>query len=506
MTLKRILTTLALLAAVLLSGAATAQTTLRIGLAEDPDIMDPTLARTYVGRIVFSSICDKLVDINPKLEIVPQLATEWQWVDDNKGLIMKLRQGVTFHDGEKMDAAAVKFSLERHLTLPGSNRKAEISALKSIEIVDDHTVKLVLDKPFAPLLAQLSDRAGMIVSPKAAEAEGDKFGEHPVCAGPFKFTERVAQDRIVLDRFADYWNKDAIHFDRISFLPIPDTTVRLANLQSGQLDMIERMAATDLDAARKDSRLKVATITSLAYQDITTNTNNGEHAKSPIGQDKRVREALDLSIDRDALNQVVFNGEFAPGNQWEPPSSPWYVKDMPIPPRDVAKAKALLAAAGVPHPSITMLVANNTELQRAAQVIQAMAAEAGFDLKLQAVEFTSSLDMATRGEFEITLGGWSGRTDPDGNLYNFVSCKAPPALNTGHYCNPDVDAELDAARTAATPDERMTHYAKIAAITLADRPHIYLWHPKWLYAMTTRLAGFEPYPDGLIRPQGMKLQ
>src|SRR6266700_3471697 len=140
----------------LIAGPAAAQTTLRIGLAEDPDVLDPTLARTYVGRIVFASLCDKLVDISPELDIVPQLATEWQWVDDNKGLVMKLRQGVLFHDGEKLDAAAVKFSLERHLTMPGSNRKAEISALKSVEIVDDHTVKLVLDKPFAPLLAQLS--------------------------------------------------------------------------------------------------------------------------------------------------------------------------------------------------------------------------------------------------------------------------------------------------------------------------------------------------------------
>jgi peptide/nickel transport system substrate-binding protein len=162
----------------------------------------------------------------------------------------------------------------------------------------------------------LTDRAGMIVSPKAAEAEGDTFGEHPVCAGPFKFTERVAQDRIVLDRFADYWNKDTVHFDRIVFLPIPDATVRLANLQSGQLDMIERLAATDLDAARQDSRLKTAAITSLAYADILINTSNGERSNNPLGQDQRVREALELSIDRDALNQVVFNGEFTPGNQW----------------------------------------------------------------------------------------------------------------------------------------------------------------------------------------------
>jgi peptide/nickel transport system substrate-binding protein len=506
MAIGRILTAVALLGFGLLAGAASAQTALRIGLAEDPDILDPTLARTFVGRIVFAAMCDKLVDISPELEVVPQLATEWHWVDDNKGLVMTLRQGVKFQDGEKMDAAAVKFSLERHLTLPGSNRKAEISALKSVEIVDDHTVKLVLDKPFAPLLAQLTDRAGMIMSPKAAEAAGDKFGEHPVCAGPFKFTERVAQDRIVLDRFADYWNKDTIHFDRVTFLPIPDTTVRLANLQSGQLDLIERLAATDLDAAGKDSRLKVAAITSLAYADILINTNNGDRAKNPLGQDKRVREALELSIDRDALNQVVFNGQFTAGNQWEAPSSPWYVKSMPIPARDVAKAKSLLAAAGVPHLSFTMMVPNGTEILRAAQVIQSMAGEAGFDIKIQATEFASSIDLAQKGEFEAYLAGWSGRTDPDGNLYNFVSCKAPPALNASRYCSQDVDAELDAERTAGTADERMTHFAKIAAITLVDRPLIYLWHLKWLYAMSSKLTGFTAYPDGLIRPQGITMR
>src|SRR5713226_8896862 len=269
---------------------ATAQS-LRIGLAEDPDVLDPTLARTFVGRTVFASLCDKLVDISPELDIVPQLATEWQWTDANRALVMKLRPGVKFHDGEPFDAAAVKFSIERHLNLPGSTRKAEISA---VVVIDDHTVKFVLAAPFAPLLAQLSDRAGMMVSPKAAKS-GSEFGNRPVCAGPYKFVERVAQDRIVFERFADYWNKDAVHFDRITFLPITDSTVRLANLQSGGLDLIERVAATDLDQARQDPRIKTAEITGLGYQGITINLANGARAKTPLGQDARVREALDLS-------------------------------------------------------------------------------------------------------------------------------------------------------------------------------------------------------------------
>ena len=485
-------------------GVALAQT-LRIGLADDPDILDPTLGRTYVGRIVFAALCDKLVDIGPELEIVPQLATEWQWTDGNKALLMKLRPGVKFQDGEPFDAAAVKFNIERHLTMPGSNRKGEISAVTGVEIIDDHTVKLVLSVPFAPLLAQLTDRAGMMIAPKAAQAAGENFGSHPVCAGPFKFAERVAQDRIVLARFADYWDKDKIHFERLVYLPIPDSTVRLANLRSGGLDIMERVAAADLDVVRKDPRLKLATVTGLGYTGLTINLANGERAKTPLGQDGRVRQALELSIDREALNQVVFSGEFQPGNQWVPPTNPYYIKELPIPGRDVAKAKALLAAAEVPNPVVTLMASTVPEVQQAAQVIQAMARESGFDIRIQATEFASLLELATNGDFGASLLAWSGRTDPDGNIYNFVSCRAPPALNPSRYCNEDVDHELDAARQVETRAERLTHYRKVAERTLQDRPIIYLYHAKLLYAATGKLSGFTPYPDGLIRPQGLRL-
>jgi peptide/nickel transport system substrate-binding protein len=153
-----------------------------------------------------------------------------------------------------------------------------------------------------------------------------------------------------------------------------------------------------------------------------------------------------------------------------------------------------------------MTVPTNPETLQAAQVIQSMAAESGFDIKIQATEFASALDLAVKGDYEAFLIGWSGRTDPDGNIYNFVACKAPPALNTGHYCNPEIDQELDAARQAAEPAERLSHYAKVAERVLADRPITYLWHQKWLYAMSAKLAGFVPYPDGLIRPQGIRMQ
>src|SRR5215469_10027595 len=461
MSNRRTLIAVYLFGSMLIAGAAAAQT-LRIGLAEDPDVLDPTLSRTFVSGVVRTALCDKLFDIGLELEIVPQLATEWAWTDDKKGLVINLRPGVKFHDGEPFDAAAVKYSIERHLKTPGSTRKSDISAISGIEIIDDHTAKLVLSAPFAPLLAQLAGPAGTIISPKATQAAGENFGSHPVCAGPFKFVERVAQDRIVVERFADYWDKDKIKLDRIVYLPVPDQTVRLANLRSGGLDMIEQVAATDLDAVRKDSRLKLAAIVGLGYNGITINLANGERAKTPLGQDARVRQALELSIDRAALNQVVFNGEFEPGNQWVSPSNPYYLKDMPIPARDVAKAKALLAEASAPKPVVAFMVPNGSEALQVAQVVQAMAGEAGFDMRIQATEFASSLELAAKGDFETYLIGWSGRLDPDGNIYNFVSCKAPPALNPTHYCNQDVDAELDAARIVEARADRLAHYHKVA--------------------------------------------
>src|ERR1700759_4744294 len=242
-----------------LGAAALAQTTLRMGLAEDPDMLDPTLGRTYVGRIVFAAFCDKLFDIDEKLNIVPQLALSHETSDDGKEVIIKLRPNVKSQDGKPFDAEAANFSLERHLTFPGSFRKPELAALDRVEVVDPLTIKLVLKPPFSPLIAQLTDRAGMMVSPKAAKAEGDKFGLHPVCAGPYKFVERVQQDRIVFEKFADYWNKDNVLIDKIVFLPIVDATVRRAHLKSGGLDLIERVLATDIKDVRADPKLKLTT-------------------------------------------------------------------------------------------------------------------------------------------------------------------------------------------------------------------------------------------------------
>jgi len=484
------------------AGLAHAESTLRIGLGADPDQLDPATARTYYGRFVFSAMCDRLVDVDQHLSIVPGLATDWSYSDDGKTLTLNLRQGVVFHDGEKFDAEAVKYNLDRYLTLPASLRKSEISSIESVEVAGPYSVKLHLKNPDAALLMQLTDRAGAMMAPQAT-AKGN-VAAHPVCSGPYEFVSRVQQDRIVLKRFEQYWNKSAYHFDKVVFLPIPDASVRLANLQAGDLDLTEGIAPTDVNTVKNNAKLALAKVTGLGYMGLTVNTGNGSaNTGTLLAKEAKVRQALSLAIDREALNQVVFEGQFTPANQPFSPVSPYHV-NLPIAARNIDKAKALLAEAGVKTPlNISLLVANNPTSQQVAQVLQAMVSEAGINLNLQMTEFATLLDKQQRGDFQLSMSGWSGRPDPDGSIYSFLASKG--ALNDGKYSNPQVDAWLLSARQTSDVEQRKALYKKIVDQENIDQPLVYLYFEPRIFGMSKKVTGFTPYPDGLIRLQGVQL-
>ena len=447
-------------------GAAFAGGTLRIGLNEDPNSLDPARSGTFVGRIVFAATCDKLVDLDAQDNFIPQLATSWQWSPDNLALTLTLRDGVHFQDGTLMDAEAVRANLVRYKTAPESVRKGELGPVSAVEVVNPHTVRLRLSKPYAPLVAVLSDRAGMMMSPKAMAAAAPNIEHVLPCAGPFKLTERVAQDQIVVDRFPGYWNAKAISLDRIIYRPIPDTTVRLVNLQTGKLDLIERMAPTDAAKVKANPRLKLISANALAFYALSINLAD----PGPLGKDPRVRAALEASIDRVALNQVVMDGQFTPSNQFEAPGSRYWNPHRPVPPRDVAKAKALLAQAAVPHPGFTLITGNSPVETQVGEVVQSMAAGAGFDIKLQAMESNALTNATKAGAYQAAFVLWSGRADPDGNVAIWEACDG--FLNWGKYCNPTFDDLLVRAR--GTPDvvQRQALYQQLSDIYLEDRPHI----------------------------------
>lgn len=477
---------------------------LRIGIQDDPDALDPATGGFFVGRLVFAALCDKLIDIDRDLNFVPQLATQWSWTADNRALTLELRPGVVFHDGAPFDATAVKINLDRYRTAPESRRKAETRPISAVEVIDPLTVRLQLSEPHAPLLAVLADRVGMMMSPRALAAMGDKIGSAPVCAGPFRFVRRVAQERIELARFAGYWNAASVKLDSITYMVVPDAAIRLVNLRAGALDMIERAAASDIKAIQTDPRLQLIATPGLAYQALVINTANGARALKPLGADPKVREALELAIDREVINRVVFDGAFVPNNQAETPGTKFHHAGRPVPSRDLARARTLLEQAGHPRVAFTLTVINNQTDSQLAQVIQAMVAEAGFDMKIEALEAGAQVAATTRGEFDAAILPWSGRVDPDGNIAIWVQCDG--FINFGKYCRQVVDDTLARARGTNDLMQRQALYREIADLYLRDRPLLFLYHAKWLWGASARVEGFVPIADGLIRPQGVSIR
>jgi peptide/nickel transport system substrate-binding protein len=483
--------------------------TLVVALFQDPDILDPTLARTYVGRIVFSHICEKLYEIDESLRISPQLAAELPAISDGgRTVTIKLRSGVKFNDGTPMDAESVKFSLDRHRTLKGSNRASELAPVEAVEVVDPRTVRLRLKAPFSPLLAQLTDRAGMPVSPTAVNKLGEKFGTAPVCVGPWQFAERVAQDRIVVERSTQYFDPAQAKFDKVIFRIIPDDNVRLANLRSGDIDVMHMVSPTDATAIKREGRFELSNVTGLGYDGITINLRNktGKHNPpgdlgTPLANDPRVREAFELTIDREALNQVAWDGLYTPGCTPIPPISVFFDKSRKCPGRDVARAKKLLADAG--HPSgysFELVVVNNPRSRRVGEVIQQMAREAGFNITLRAQEFASALTDNDDGKHQTFQIGWSGRVDPDGNIHQIQTCKG--SLNATLACDEKIDALLNRAREVSDVDQRRGLYREAIDLFTARRNIIYIYHQNYIVAYPKNLKGYKAVPDGLIRIKG----
>src|SRR3989440_2133040 len=433
---------------------------LRVALSAEPDKLDPTLARTLVGRTVFNAICEKLYDVDAKLAVVPQLAAALpEFSADGKTVTIKVRTGVKFADGTPLDAAAVKTSLDRHMTLSGSARRSELSSVAGVDVADASTVTVRLKTPFVPLTAVLADRAGMVMSPTALKAGDDKFATNPVCAGPFKFATRVAQDRIEVVKDPNYYDAAKVHLDKVVYRIIADATTRFNNLRSGDADVLDTVATTDVEALKSDPNLRLLTSDSLGYQGITVNLGNANGVGKPAGTlaapyagplatNAKVRQAFERSIDRAALNTVVFGGQFTPACGPISAASPLSSSAaQACPKHDPAAAKQLLTQAGVAAPvKVGMVLANTPDERRLGEAIQAQANDGGFDVQLVPTEFSASLDQTDAGKFQLYRIGWSGRIDPDGNIASFVQTQG--SQNISGYSNPAVGDLLSQARAA----------------------------------------------------------
>ncbi|MDQ0382121.1 ABC transporter substrate-binding protein [Amycolatopsis thermophila] len=478
-----------------------------MGLSSEPDRLDPTTSSSLYTRYVMSTICEKLYDLGPSGQIVPQLATGLPTTSpDGLTVTIPVRTGITFADGTPFDAAAVRTSLQRHLTLKGSQRTSEMGPVRSVEAPDASHVVMTFKKPFAPITAALADRAGMILSPAALAAEGANFGDHPVCVGPFKFVKRVPQTSIEVERDPRYYDAAQVHLDRILYRIMPDANIRAANLRSGDIHVADTISPQDVDALAKDPDLKVLQSPSLGYQGVTINTGNVDGAgtppkpiDTPLARDPRVRQAFASSVDRQTLVDTVFNNWFDVACSPIAPQSPYATPASDAcPAYDPARSRQLLAEAGVPTPyTVTLQVSNTQDQLRYAQALQASVAEGGFDLKIVPVEYSTLLDVQKRGDFELLQLGWSGRIDPDGNTARFLSTGS--GGNYGGFSSAELDDLLSRAARAPGTAERADLYGRATQVIQRENPIVYTYRLRNLTVHSARVAGVEVYSDGVVR-------
>jgi peptide/nickel transport system substrate-binding protein len=478
-----------------------------MALSAEPDRLDPTTSSSLYTRYVMETMCQKLYDIDSDGQIVPMLATELPTVsDDELTVSFPVRTDAVFADGTPLDADAVVTTLQRGLDKEDSSRRSELGPITGITAVGDDTVEIDYSEPFAPLTAALADRAGMIMSPTALEAQGDDFGDAPVCVGPFKFADRVPQTSITVERDPLYYDAEAVHFDSITYRIITDASIRAANLQSGDVQVADSMSTQDVESLKSDDALTVLEVGSLGYQGLTVNIGNQDgvgtdpvQIDTPLASDATVRQALSMSIDRESLVSSIFGGLYDPACSPISPESPFATDASDACPEyDPEAARQMLEDAGVETPyAIDMQVTNNPDTVRFAQALQAQVAEGGFELTITPVEYSTLLDVQTRGDFEALQLGWSGRVDPHGNTYNFLSTGG--GNNYSGYSSDEVDDLLTRAAATNDVDERADLYGQAVAQVQEDDPIIYLYRVRSLTALSNEIAGVSTYADGVVR-------
>ena len=447
------------------AGATHAQSpkkTLVVALNQDPDILDPSLSRRTWGASFTSTCARSCTRLTRISKIFPQLAAALPtFADGGKTVTIKLRSGVKFNDGTPMNAEAVRFSGHRHLNLKGSGRRSELELVTAIEVVDPLTVRLRLKAPFSPILATLAHRWGGMPSPPCPGQEaGRGLGTAPVCAGALGVCRASApgSDRPGEVQALLRPEPGQVRPDRV-----PNHRRRQRAAGQPALWRYRHDAPGRADRCRQPEeggRFEVSSVTGLHYQSITINLHNknGKNTPpvdlgTPLADDPRFREALDLSIDREALDQVAWDGQYTPGCTPISPVSPFYDKGRKCPIRDVAKAKKLLADAGLAGGySFEMTIINDPQQRRVGEIIQGMAKEAGFNISLRPAEFASALKDDDDGNLRAFVVGWSGRVDPDGNIHQFHTCGG--SLNTTGACDKAIDDLLNKAREVSNQAQR----------------------------------------------------
>ncbi|MCB8819014.1 ABC transporter substrate-binding protein [Microvirga rosea] len=475
----------ALLAGTMLGHSASAQT-LTMGLRAGPDSIDPHWSTLGSQAEALRHIFDTVVMADENLQLKPGLATSWKPVDDTTWEF-KIREGVKFHDGSELTAEDVKFSIDRIPVVTGPmSMTIYTKQVKETKAVDKYTLHVITKAP-APTLPNDFVRLFVVSKSVGMEARNEQFnsGKAAIGTGPYKFVSWEPKGDLVLERFDGYWGEKP-HWQKVVRKEIPNDPARMAALKSGQVDLVNYVPATDYAAMQKDKAVDTFIADTVYFMNITPNVKEAlpkpakvdgkEITENPL-RDAKVREALDLAIDRKTLVRVVLEGLGRPANQLMPTNFFGGSKNLPERPYNVQKAKELLAAAGYPKGFELDFFCTNNRLPGDAAVCEALSqmwARAGLKINANALNGTVFFPAQQKGEFPMWMSGWGTLTGEASYTYGSLVHTADPktglgAFNKQSYSNPEVDALLEEGARTMDDTKRRALFEKVTDISMNDR-------------------------------------
>ena len=494
-----------------LGAAAQAEGTLVISIAADPTGFDPEAVANNTSGFIMSCVFDTLVSYKPgSTEVAPGLASSWEVTPDGLTYTFHLRQGVKFQDGTPFNAHEYVQTLDRQLKKDDPNSVYNTGPVEGYEdftfgsvasygALDDNTVQFKMKEPNAPFLNSLAMVWNGVVSYPAAAKYGKDFRSNPVGTGPFIFKEWKARDQITLDANPEYW-KDKPKLDHIVFKEYPDPQAALLALKGGETQIMGDVATQVIPGIRSDKNLVMLTQPGLTVSGMAMPNDVAPFT------DKRVRQALNYAVDKNAINKALYGGLAVPMNspipaaQWgHDPSLKGYAYDP-------AKAKQLLAAAGVKPGLKVELLAYSTPRgynpagPDLAVALQSYFKKIGIEADVRKLDMGAFLSTVRSGKYPgLFLTGWSGDNgDPDNFVGALWGSYGMPVNDTSHYKNPEVDSMLKQAAATVGHDQRVAMYKKIQAQILEDAPWVFVNSTLQVRATTKAVKGYELNPTQMF--------
>lgn len=503
--------TVSFLLGTVLSGGTSAQT-LTIGVRAGPDSIDPHWSTLGSHIEALRHVFDSLVIPDENLQLKPGLATSWKPIDDTTWEF-KLREGVKFHDGTEMTAEDVKFSIDRIPVVAGPmSMTIYVKHVADAQVVDKYTLRVKTKAP-APTLP--NDFIRLFVVPKSIgmDARNEQFnsGKAAIGTGPYKFVSWAPKGDLVFERFDGYWGEKQ-PWQKVVRKEIPSDPARMAALKSGQVDLVNYVPTTDYTSMQKDSALDTFTGDSVYIFNVLPNVKevlprkakvNGKEIEANPLRDLRVREALDLAIDRKTLVRAVLEGIGRPANQIMSPQFFGASKNLPEKSYDAAKAKKLLADAGYPNGfELDFHCTSNRQPGDSAvcEALSQMWARAGLKINANAINSTVFFPAQQKGEYSMWMSAWGTLSGEAGYTYPALVHTPDPeagvgAFNKTGYSNPEIDAVLDEAIRMMDETKRRSLFEKATELSMNDRAIIPVVQLQTIWAAKKGMLTMQPRLD-----------